>query len=251
MRFTVVTVCLNMVDTIGDTVASVRAQSHQDIEHLIVDGGSTDGSLERLRSLKDWGDDLISEPDDGLYDAMNKGLARATGDFIGFLNSDDYFIDRDAIARFAKAARRDQADVVCGDMRVVGQYSNRVYSGKAPWQWMMRLGHQPPHPAFYARTQKLRDLGGFNNDFRIAGDFDLILRLLTSGAKLSHVPGIIAEARVGGLSTSGLKSKQTINSEIVDSLRANGFNTHPIQVWSKYLFKVFQYRLGSGCGPCL
>ena len=248
MKFTVVTVCFNAVDTIADTVASVRVQSHPDVEHLIIDGGSTDGTLALLGALKNWGDCLVSEPDKGLYDAMNKGLARASGSYVGFLNADDYFAHPHVITELATAAAESDADIVCGDVRIVGAFPNRHYSGRGPWMFKLRMGHMPPHPALYAKTERLRGLDGFKDGYRIGADFDLILRLFLGGARLRHVPGVKVEMRVGGVSNSGLQSRRTINTEILRSLRENGLRANALQIWSKYLFKVFQFRPGKGRG---
>ena len=248
MKFTVVTVSYNAVDTIADTVASVRGQSYPDIEHLIIDGGSTDGTLDLLAEWGDWGDRLVSEPDKGFYDAMNKGLARATGTYVGFLNADDYFAHPDAVRELVDAAKHSNADIVCGDVRIVGAFPNRYYSGRGPWMWKMRMGHMPPHPAHYANTQRLRDVGGFKEDYRIGADYDLILRLFLSGATLHHVPGVKVEMRVGGASNSGFQSRRIINAEIVRSMKENGLRASETQIWPKYLFKVFQFRPGKGQG---
>lgn len=242
-RVSVVTVCFNAAATIADTLSSVAAQHGVDVEHIVIDGGSTDGTMAIVAGYPHVAI-AVSEPDKGLYDAMNKGLDHATGDLVGFLNADDFFSEPDALAAIARAG--DGMDVVVAGVAMVDQDQpdrvRRYYGIRSYRPWMLALGHMPPHPTFYARPALLRAVGKFNDSFRIAGDFDLILRLFQRGpVRLSRVDRALVGFRHGGVSTQGLKSKATLTSEVARSLAAQGFRAARVRAVARYLLKLSQY----------
>jgi len=246
VRFSIVTVCYNPGETILACLRSVAEQGYPHIEHIVIDGASPDGTAERIAALEWFKGRLVSEPDKGIYDAMNKGAALATGDYLGFLNADDWLGDPDAIARLAvAAAAHPGADAVQGDVVIVDPDKpgrQRYYSGAGNWQQRLRWGQMPPHPGFYMRSDLFREMGGFATDYRIAADYDLMLRFFcTAGRKAVHVPAPIVTMATGGVSNQGLQSRKIINREIGVACKRNGVKTNSLMIWSKYLTKIFQY----------
>ena len=179
MKVSVITVAYNSGRTIGDTLRSVATQSYANIEHIVVDGGSTDNTLKQVKQNGRHVALLISEPDGGIYDAMNKGLSFATGDIVGFLNSDDVLYDNNAIQHIAAAFFDDTIDAVFGDLVFVDPSDTskivRFWKSSPYVQGNCRKGWMPPHPTFYVRTAALKAAGGFCLDYKLAADFELVL----------------------------------------------------------------------------
>ena len=179
MRFSIITVSYNSASTIADTLRSVAEQSHLGIEHLVIDGASKDATLQIVRTHGAHVARVISEPDNGIYDAMNKGLALATGDYVGFLNADDLFATSQAVAQLAQAATSG-ADAVFGDLvyvaaREVNRVIRRWHSGEFQPS-RLRFGWMPPHPTFYVKRSLLPELGGFDTSLRQAAQHEVIVR---------------------------------------------------------------------------
>lgn len=248
MLFSIVTVSLNSQDTLADTLRSVAGQSFVDYEHVIIDGASSDGTLsiieqhchDRLR----WS----SKPDKGLYDAMNIGLREARGDYVLFLNSDDFFCTSTALAVVAAKIAETEPDCVFADVEFVREdgltSAGRVYSARHFRPFLLRFGIMPPHPAMFVKRSVLEQLGGFDDRFKIAGDFDLIARaLLLGGKSFVNLPITITSFRVGGVSTSGFKSKMVIGREMAVSLKALGQPLACLAVQCRFLLKLSQLRL--------
>lgn len=245
MNVSIVTVSFNSRLTIGDTLRSVAAQSHPDIEHIVVDGASEDATLEIVRREGGHVAKVVSEPDRGIYDAMNKGLRLATGDFVGFLNADDMLADRDAVARLAEFASRGDADAVFGDLVYVraadmnsvvrywtcGDFSRR----------RLRLGWMPPHPTFYVRRSRLTEVGEFDTGLRIAADYDFMMRCLTRpGVRTAYVPEVIVRMRLGGISNRSIASMLDKSREDLAVMRRYGIGGWPTLV-CKNLRKLPQF----------
>lgn len=227
MRVTVITVAFNSERTIGDTLESVARQSHPDIEHLVIDGASRDGTMDIVRNRGRRVARAITEPDRGIYDAMNKGLTIATGELVGFLNADDVFADEHAVAALVDQAARSDADACYGDLVYVrendldavvrlwrsGEFSHR----------QLRLGWMPPHPTFYVRRRVLEAVGRFDAGLRIAADYDFVLRCLgRPGASACRVPRVLVRMRTGGASNRSLKALWRKSSEDLLALRRSG-----------------------------
>jgi glycosyltransferase involved in cell wall biosynthesis len=237
----VITVSLNASATIARTIDSVRAQSGVLIEHIVVDGGSTDGTMDIVMGRRQGFAQVVSEPDRGLYDAMNKGLALARGKLTGYLNADDAFAAPATLSRLVDAWQHSNADAVYGDVLQVDAQDRplRMISGGAFSPDRLRRGLMPPHPSFYARTNVLRETGGFNTGYAIAADFDLVARTFARpGFKATYVPTIVANMRVGGVSTRNLKATRVATQEILQSCRANGIDATPWSVMSRYPLKA-------------
>lgn len=246
MRISVITVCRNAEKTIGDTIRSVQAQKDVDYEHIIVDGASNDGTLDVVRRLSHERLTFVSEPDRGLYDAMNKGVALASGDFIGFLNSDDFFCRTDALSLLAETARiNPQAAAVSAGLVFVDAHATnrarRTYGAVGFRRWMLRFGHMPPHPGFYARRSAFKTVGAFDIGRRVGGDFEWMVRYFyVQGLTAVPLGEPIVAMRMGGVSTSGWKSMCIINSEARQALARHKVVTNTALIWSKYLIKVGQ-----------
>ncbi|MGB3723253.1 MAG: glycosyltransferase family 2 protein [Pacificimonas sp.] len=239
-KISVITVSWNAAKTIGATIASVAAQTVP-TEHIVIDGGSTDGTpglLSAAENVSAW----VSERDGGLYDAMNKGIRMATGDYVGFLNADDALVGTDAAAHVEAAAASD-ADMLMGDIVLTGGDGRIVRSYRAgsfrPWQ--LRFGHMPPHPGLYVRRRLLLETP-FRIDMKIGADFDQIVRLVLSKNASRHAIGrTITDMRIGGVSTSGFGATRQINRDFARVLRDNGVASHPALLWARYPVKALQY----------
>lgn len=243
----VVTVSYNAATTIGDTLVSVARQGGADYEHVVVDGGSRDATMDVVQRHAHSRLSARSEPDAGIYDAMNKGIARASGDYILFVNADDYLARNDALALAASRLAESGADCLFADTQFVGTDGRtarqRLYSAARFAPWWLRVGAQPPHPSMFMRRQLMCDLGGFDTSFRIAGDFDLVARaVLASGASFATLPQVVTHFRPGGVSTAGLHAKLTLNREIARSLRQLGQPLAGAAVWLRMPLKLLQFR---------
>lgn len=240
----VVTACFNAAGTIADTLHSVKTQSYPAVEHIVIDGGSTDGTQDIVRALSGPGDQLVSEPDRGIYDAMNKGIAQARGSIIGLLNADDVFADSAALGKVAAAFDSDaRLDAVLGDIAYYQDLndpaprrrynSGRFRPGLIAWGWM------PAHPGMYLTRAAYDRVGPYATDYRIAGDFEFVARAFGRvGLTYRHLPETLVKMRIGGVSTSGIRSKLRINREVVRACKANGIYTNHLMVMSKYPMKL-------------
>jgi len=250
MKISVITVCYNSAATIVDTVESVLAQTHPELEYLIIDGGSTDGTLDLLAPFRDRMAALVSEPDRGMYDAMNKGIARATGDVVAILNSDDVYAGAEVLARVADCFESSGADVVYGDLHYVTADLSAVVrdwrSGSyRPGQF--KRGWHPPHPSFFVRRGVYAALGGFKSDLRIAADYEFMLRVLQAqGRTAAYLPEVLVKMRTGGASNRSVANIAKANYECYRAWRMNGYGvlTAGAAVLRKPLSKLKQLRRG-------
>jgi glycosyltransferase involved in cell wall biosynthesis len=241
MKFSVITVCFNSEESIERTILSIKAQTYKNIEYIIVDGFSIDRTNEIINTYKDIVSIHISEPDNGLYDAMNKGIRLATGDVIGILNSDDIIADSLTIQKLADSI--GSYDGVYGD---VGFYSDshfknkkRHYSSKSFSKDKFSRGMMPAHPSFYVKKECYEKAGLYRTDFKIAADFDMLLRFFQlKDTSFLYVNDEIVKMRLGGVSTSNLKSNYMLNKEILKSCKDNGLKTNWFSVLSKYPEKI-------------
>ncbi len=216
----------------------------------MVDGGSSDGTIDLIKEYQPkfngrmkW----ISEPDQGLYDALNKGIRMATGDVVGILNADDFFRHEKVLEEVAKSFN-DGVDAVYADIRFVKGDNldevTRYYSAKRWKPWMLRWGYMPPHPTFYCRREKYEELGFYKLDYKIAADYELLIRFLRKGGlRTKYINDALIDMRLGGLSTNGISSTITLNREIVRGNRENGIYTNMLMLCFKYIFKVWELKL--------
>lgn len=246
MRFTIVTVCMNAERTIGDTIKSVAAQTYADYEHLIIDGLSKDKTLEIVAAAGNPKLRVLSERDAGLYDAMNKGLALAAGEYILFLNADDTLSRPDALQKISERIDQTGADCIFASTRFVeadgSTPTRRLYSTAGFQRWWLRIGVMPPHPSAFVRRTALIAARGFDTGYRIAADFDLLAKvLLRDRASFATLPMTTTHFRVGGLTTSGMRTNVAVGKEFAASLRALGQPLATLAVQLRYPFKLAQF----------
>ena len=247
LKISIITVCYNSATTLEDAIKSVLAQNYLDIEHIVIDGGSTDGTVSILEKYKGLIAKIVSEPDEGIYDAMNKGISLATGDAIGVLNSDDFYASNDVIENLVKAFTKE-TDMVIGDVafvdRVNVQKRLRYVSGAGFSPWLLRFGWMPPHPATFIRKNVYETFGHYKTDFAIAADYEFFVRTLMSGSlRTVRTSKVLVTMRDGGASTGGFKSTVVISREILRALRENHIYSNPLLVWSRLPLKFIRQKL--------
>lgn len=249
MRISVITACLNSAGVICETLASLHAQTHPDVDFIVVDGGSQDGTVELIR---DWTPKFggrmrwISEPDAGLYDAINKGIRLANGDVVGILNSDDYYTSPDALVHVAARFAESPADAVYADVRFVDAHdldkTVRYVSGRRFQPWMMRYGFMPPHPTIFCRRELFDRLGYYRTDYRIAADHELMVRFLWKARiNTAYLPEAIIAMRTGGLSTRSAQNRMIACRENVRACRENGIYANLLMQLLKYPIKALEF----------
>ncbi|MCP5102258.1 MAG: glycosyltransferase [bacterium] len=247
MKISIVTVVFNNKEQLEDALKSVLGQTHEDIEYIVVDGGSSDGTVDVIKKYEEKITKWISEPDKGIYDAMNKGLELSTGDVAGFLNSDDVYYDEQVLAKIAAALADPQWDACCGDIVYAGargsQNVNRHWATGPYKQGAFRKGWVPPHPAFFVRKKILDNHPAFNLDFSISADFELMLRLIEKHKiKMNYIPEIIVKMRWGGSSTQNLKNIAKGNLQKYRAFKQNRLKVSPLYFIYNFLFKFKQLR---------
>jgi glycosyltransferase involved in cell wall biosynthesis len=249
VRVSIITACYNRAATVGAAIESVAAQTYGDIEHIVVDGGSSDGTLDVLARHRASVAKLIPGPDKGIYDALNKGIAAATGEIVGILHSDDLYARNDVIATVVERMQSQSLDALYGDVafvraddvdRVVRVYSSRRFQpSRIAWGWM------PAHPALFLRRAVYRRYGGFKTDYRIAADFEFVARIFSTGELgYAHLPQVLVKMRLGGVSTRGWRSTLTLNREVMRACRENGIATNYFKILSKYPAKALEFVVG-------
>ncbi len=229
LKFSIITASFNNGQTIADTIQSVQAQDYSHIEHIVVDGASTDNTLQIIHAMQRRPDVIISEPDNGIYDAFNKGIALASGDVIGFLNADDFLANPHIISRLAFAMENENTD---------GAYANLVYvkkddADKIVRTWVagkyvsnsFRYGWMPPHPTFYLKKSWYLKYGQYRTDMISAADYELMLRMVHKNkATLSYINETMVNMRMGGISNKNLKNRLRANKEDQRAWLLNGLN---------------------------
>jgi len=244
--FSIITVAYNSAATIADTLTSVSVQDYPQVEHLVIDGASTDDTLAIVRRFSHRMQ-VVSEPDQGLYDAMNKGLQQATGDIVGILNSDDFYVHPNVLSRVAAMLEQTGADALYADLeyvdhrdteRIVRHWKSGVYG-----ESHFLRGWMPPHPTFFVRRSVYQRLGGFDTRLRCSADYELMLRfLLKNNTSVCYLPEVIVRMRTGGMSNASLRHRLRANREDRDAWRMNGLTPRFYTFFLKPLSKISQYR---------
>ncbi|MFM2429986.1 MAG: hypothetical protein RLZZ511_1199 [Cyanobacteriota bacterium] len=245
LKVSIVTSTYNSDSTVQDTIESVLAQDYPDVEYIIVDGASRDRTIEIVQSYGNKISKFISEPDQGMYDAMNKGITMSTGDVVGILNSDDFYTDETIISQVVQALEVSQADAVFGDLvyvntdnlnKIVRYYSSAKFRPR-----LFAYGWMPAHPTFFVKRSAYQQYGFFQTDYKIAADYELLTRFLAKhNLPYTYIQTVMVCMRTGGASTNSLKSNWILNREIIRACRENGIKTNWFKVLSKYFTKVFQ-----------
>lgn len=251
MRISVVTVCYNAAQTLADAVDSVLGQTSDpsapfELEYIVVDGGSTDGTLDLLARYRNRIATLISEPDNGLYDAMNKGIKAATGDVVAILNADDVYASTDVLARVAATFHDSGAEAVYGDLNYVAADDlskvTRRWNASPYTPGAFRRGWMPPHPALFVRRACYDRWGLFTLTLRSAADYELMLRFIhRHGMSLAYLPETLVLMRAGGVSNASLKHRIRAHREDWKAWRMNGYHPSPLTMLAKPLRKLPQF----------
>jgi len=250
VNISIITATFNSEKTIRHTIESIIQQSYTDFECIIKDGGSKDNTLAIVQEYAQrLGERLkvISAPDNGIYDAMNAGIQLATGEIIGMLNSNDFYTSNDILQTVADAFRDHDIDAIYGDIHYVYDKDLtkcvRYYSSAGFHRERMMKGWMPAQPSFYCRRELYQKYGMFDTSFRVAGDFEHLLRLIyIHKIKLLYVEKDFVTMRMGGASTSGLKSHVTIMKEHLKAFRKNGINNNVFRLIPRYFVKLLEYR---------
>lgn len=226
MKVSIITATYNSGETIIDTLKSLEQQSYPDIEYIIVDGASKDNTLDVVRQNCTRASKIISEPDKGIYDALNKGIQAATGDIIGFLHSDDLFAYPDAVADMVATLEKNQSQAAYADLAYVSKENTdkmvRLWTSGEYQRNNMLNGWMPPHPTFYMKRELYLSLGLFDLGFKIAADYDSLLRYLWSNkVSMSYLPKVLIKMRVGGASNRSLSNVYKKTCEDIQALKNN------------------------------
>ena len=248
MKISIITSCYNRVSTIRGAIESVLAQDYPDIEYIIVDGASTDGSVEVIRDTIEGHEDkvkFISEPDHGMYEAINKGIRMATGDYIGLVHSDDFLYSPHTISDIAKRLKETRADFLYGDGLFVNAENTdkvvRKWIGGTYRLWKVRHGWLPLHPTCYIRREVMEKLGGYDESYMIAADTDLLVRyLLDNHVKTDYLKKYIVRMRMGGMSTDNSR-RAKMWKEDIRVYSSHGFKHVTLTKIEKMLWKVPQF----------
>lgn len=245
VKISVITVCYNAAATIADTLESVARQIHPNVEHIVVDGASTDETMRIVRRYAGCLAQTVSEPDRGIYDAMNKGMDRASGDIVCFLNADDQYAHPQVLSRVVTQMQELDLDALMGDVgffhkeaptQILRRYrSGRFLPSRLAWGWM------PAHPALFLSRTVVKRVGLFRTDYRIAGDFEYIVRVFHGhDLRYRHLPEVLVHMQMGGVSTNGWRSKFLLNREVLRACRENGLQTNMLKILSKYPVKFLE-----------
>jgi len=254
MKISIITVCYNSFESIRSTIESTLLQNYTDIEYIIIDGGSTDGTIDVIKEYQDKVSIFLSEPDNGIYDALNKGIVQASGDIIAILHSDDKFCDEYVVSDMMRHIEKTKAELCFSDMVIVDNSSGRVlryYRAHFFQKWMFRIGWMPPHPTCFINKSLFDEFGLYSTKYKIAGDFDLLVRFFYSRKiRWSYLDRISIKMSAGGASNSGWQSKRLIFNEISLSLQSNGVWSLPIFQSIRYLIRLMEIIIKPKKGDC-
>lgn len=245
MKISIITVCYNSEHNLQDCINSIKKQVHGDIEYIIIDGNSTDKTMSVINHNENIVNLFLSEPDNGLYDAMNKGLSLATGDVVGFLNSDDVYFDENIVETIADTFKKNDIDCLFGDLVYVKPYNLnktvRYYSSKNFNPSKFKFGYMPAHPTFYCKKIIYEKFGKFETDYKIAADYEILLRFLKiHKIRYKYIPKVFVKMRTGGISTKSFKSNWILNLEILRACQKHKVKTNLINIYLKYFDKIFE-----------
>lgn len=242
MKISIITVCYNSEKTIRKTIESVLGQNYQNLEYIVIDGASKDNTINIIEEFKDRIANFISEKDNGIYDAINKGISIANGDIVGILNSDDIFYSNDTISCIAEKFKNNiDLESIIGDIVFV-KPNGKVHRHYSALNWTPKKfawGLMPPHPTFYCKRSLFEKFGSYRNDFKIAADYELLIRfLLVNKISYEYIPKILVTMSLGGVSTKNLSSNLRINKEVLRACKLNNIDTNIFKLYTKYFFKL-------------
>lgn len=246
MKISIITATFNSAAHIAQCVESVHSQSYSDMEHIIVDGASNDNTLEIIKSIPNRVSQIVSEPDKGIYDAMNKGIELTTGDIVGILNSDDFYASDTIIEKIVKAFEQTSRDSLFGNLDFVaaGHTSKVIRHWKSsPFEpGSFAKGWHPPHPTFFVKPELYEKYGGFDTSLEVSADFELMLRFLERYQISTHyLDETIIKMRYGGESTGSLKRIIKGNKNILKAFKKNNIPVSPLYTANRFAFKLTQF----------
>jgi glycosyltransferase len=247
MKVSIITAVRNGAEALRDCIESVRNQTYS-AEHIVIDGASTDGTLDIIAEYRSCIAKVISEPDSGIYDALNKGIRLASGDIIGLLHGDDFYAGDGVLQAVVEAFQKKSTDSCYGDLqyvdknnphRIIRHWKSSEYTtGKFKYGWM------PPHPTFFVRREIYNKYGLFNTDFKIAGDYELMLRFLEKyGISTYYIPEVLIKMRLGGASNRSLKNLFIKSSEDYRAWKVNNLNGGLYTIFLKNFTKIPQFLI--------
>jgi glycosyltransferase len=246
LKISIITITYNSAATLEQTIQSVIHQTYSNIEYIIIDGQSADATLEIINKYKDQVSKIVSEKDDGLYDALNKGIAMATGDVIGLLHSDDFYINNQVIEKYANVFLKENADAVYSDL----YYVDKTNTDKLIRKWKSGNyqhgdfvnGWMPPHPTFFVKKEVYQKFGVFNLSFKSAADYELMLRFIHKHKiKLGYLPEYTVKMRLGGKSNKNIQNRVNANLEDRRAWEINGLKPRFYTLYMKPLRKIIQF----------
>ena len=244
MKISIITITYNSIRTLQRTLDSVQSQHFADIEHILVDGASTDGTREMIAAYAKHHKNVrwVSEPDEGIYHALNKGIRMATGDIIGFLHSDDVLYSADSIGHIAAAFEQPEIEVVYGDLqyckddKVVRRWRSNSFRPST-----LKYGWMPPHPTVYVRREVYEQVGPYDEWFRISADYDMMLRIFTAGYKSYYLPEVLVCMNTGGASNKNSRARLSKTQEDYIVLKKNHVGAGYLTVLCKQIRKIRQF----------
>jgi len=250
VKISIITVCYNSEDTIQDTIESVLTQDYPNVEYIIIDGKSHDSTISIIHQHKEYISKFVSEPDDGIYDAMNKGIFTATGEIVGILNSDDVYSNPTILSSIVHVFSEKSVDCVYGDIAYVNEKDLkkpvRIWKSSTFLPNSFSSGWHPPHPSFFVRRQIYELFGSFDLNFEISADFELMLRFLEKEKiSSSYIPQSIVNMRTGGVSNSGIFNIIKGNINILRAFKKNNIPHHPLYPILRMMMKLRQFQFST------
>lgn len=248
MKISIITVVLNSAKTIERNLQSILSQKkpHFEIEHILIDGQSTDGTLAILNKHQSEINILISEPDQGLYDAMNKGIALATGSIIGILNADDYYPHKDILSDIHQIFETQDVDAVFGDVEYFNieeiAHATRLYSSNGFTSKSLEYGKVPAHPSLFVKKEIFVIHGFYKKSYQIAGDFEFMARVFKNNyIKYLYLPKVLVRMQTGGISNKNIRNRVLISQEIYRACKENNIKTNMFKIVYRYLSKIYEF----------
>lgn len=246
MKVSIITVCYNAASTIADTIESIRDQSYKNVEYIVVDGASTDGTLQIINQYRNVIDQFVTEPDKGIYDAMNKGINLSNGEVIGILNADDVYSSNDVLNQVVSSFLENDVDGIYADLEYVNQDDiSKIYRYWKSRDYVPRdfyHGWMPPHPTFFLKKSCYEKYGLYLTDFRISADYELMLRMIEKHQISTHyLPKSIVKMRVGGESNVSLKNRWKANREDKKAWKVNNMKPGKLTLIKKPIHKLDQF----------
>lgn len=249
MKISIITVCFNSEKTLEKTINSVLSQNYKNIEYIIIDGGSEDSSLKIIDKYKDNITTIISEKDNGIYDGINKGIQKATGDVISLIHSNDMFVDENVISKIVNFFKSNSDfNIILADLafkkKLEDKKITRYYSAKNFRPWMLRIGYSPPHLSAFFKTDIFKKVGLYKANFRIAGDFDFFVKcFLKHKLKFIYLEECLIFMNTGGKSGKNFLSYLISSKEINQSLKSNNIYSNIFITFLRFPFKLIQFIL--------